>query len=166
MKEKLFSKQECEKLIEYAESLDTWRTWRTEQFSYSNVIFAIDGSYLIPVRDFIYRNTNLKVKNISFGMFRYTIGDYFSRHIDRNPNIEINKDFVYNINVKLNTNYSGGEFYLNGKEYTSGIGDVYIYPSTQYHEVKQIKQGVRYQGLFYLRERDISHYNLENKSLL
>jgi tetratricopeptide (TPR) repeat protein len=44
---------------------------------------------------------------------------------------------------------------LNDKLFVAEVGDVYHYKSTEYHEVKPITGGIRYTGLFYIRERDL-----------
>jgi hypothetical protein len=154
MYKKLFAKNECDDLISFAEGQNKWK--KVSGFS-SYQIFIFQPSVHVSDKIINYgRETlGLLILCVNMAVLKYQVGDYFPRHIDKNKGYEFNKDFLYNINVKLNDNYEGGEFFLNEKLFVADVGDVYHYKSTEVHEVKPITKGLRYTGLFYIRERDL-----------
>lgn len=151
MHKKLFTKDECNEIIKFCEEQNKWNN----KSHYHIFTFQPNEYITNKIINYGKEQFGLSIFNVNLGVLRYSEGDYFHRHIDRNINDEFNKDFVYNINVKLNDEYEGGEFYLNDKLFAADVGDVYHYKSTEYHEVKLITKGLRYSGLFYIRERDL-----------
>jgi hypothetical protein len=58
------------------------------------------------------------------------------------------------VNVVLNDDFEGGEFWLDDNLLENNKpGMVYYYDSLQWNEVKEINNGVRYSILCYVRER-------------
>jgi hypothetical protein len=151
MRKKLFTKNECNVIIKFSEEQNNW----TDKSHYQIIIFQpneyISNKIIIYGKEYL----GLSILKVNLGVIRYLKGNSYPRHIDRNEEIEFNKDFVYNINLKLNDNYEGGDFFLNDELFHAEVGDLYHYKSTQYHEVKPITKGIRYIGLFYIRERDL-----------
>jgi predicted 2-oxoglutarate/Fe(II)-dependent dioxygenase YbiX len=98
---------------------------------------------------------SISVNQVNIFVLKYLVGGMFGRHFDRNESKELNKDFVYNINVVLNDSFEGGEFYLDDEEFIGNKpGIAYQYSSTTWHEVKPVTSGTRYSMLCYVRERD------------
>jgi len=155
MTNRLFTENQCKDIIKKAEELDNWSHNISNNFSYNIVTFNSDKYISDIITDYCSKYLKLNVLNINMGVIKYKVNDYMGRHYDRNSGTDFNKDFLYNINVRLNDEFSGGEFYLKDKIFESKVGDVYHYKSTEWHEVKPITNGVRYIALFYIRERDI-----------
>jgi hypothetical protein len=157
MHKKLFTKNECSDIIKFCEEQNKWEQPPLYGYEPHYQIYSFQPEKYISNKIINYgkEHLGLSIFNVNLGVIRYSVGDYFHRHIDRNPNDKFNKDFVFNINLKLNDDYEGGEFFLNDKLFVAEVGDVYHYKSTEYHEVKPITGGIRYTGLFYIRERDL-----------
>jgi hypothetical protein len=151
MHKKLFTDTECSEIIRFSEKQNKW----VNNSHYQIFVFQPDESISNKIIKYGKEKLGLSILNVNLGVIKYLVGDSYPRHIDRNQEIEFNKDFVYNINLKLNDEYEGGEFFLNDELLIAEVGDVYHYKSTQYHEVKPITNGIRYSGLFYIRERDL-----------
>jgi hypothetical protein len=151
MHKKLFTRDECNEIIKFCEEQNNWK----DKPHYQIYTYQPDEYISNKIINYGKEQFGLSILNVNLGVLRYSVGDNFPRHIDRNPNIEFNKDFVYNVNLKLNDEYEGGEFFLNDKLFLADVGDLYHYKSTEYHEVKTITKGIRYTGLFYIRERDL-----------
>jgi hypothetical protein len=154
MRKKLFTKNECNEIISFSENENQWKKINNGADYY---IFLFKPNQFISDKIIHYSKEilGLSILNVNLGVLKYVEGGGFPRHTDRNEEIELNKDFLYNINLKLNDEYEGGDFFLNDKLFSADVGDVYHYKSTEFHEVKPITKGIRYMGLFYLRERDI-----------
>jgi Rps23 Pro-64 3,4-dihydroxylase Tpa1-like proline 4-hydroxylase len=153
MQKKLFTKNECNEIISFCEKENQWKKI-SNGVDYQIFLFTPSESISDKIIKYSKEILGLSILNVNLAVLKYVEGDYFPRHIDRAGN-GFNRDFLYNINLKLNDEYEGGEFLLNDRVFIAEVGDVYHYKSTEFHEVKPITKGVRYTGLFYLRERDI-----------
>jgi predicted 2-oxoglutarate/Fe(II)-dependent dioxygenase YbiX len=168
---KLFSDDECIEIINFFEKKEDWNL--KIQLDENEEIYA---HYYVRVfnelefvknkfKNFIESEFSFKVHEVNIYALKYYQNFKFGRHIDRAYHKESNKDFVYNINVVLNDDFEGGEFWLDDKLLEGNTrGMVYYYDSTQWHEVKPIVSGTRYSMLCYVRERDF--VNKQTKSLL
>lgn len=154
MYKKFFTKNECDEIILFSEEQNRWQNVKNVA-NYQMFIFQPNDYVSNKIIKYGKEKLGLSILTLNLAVLKYLEGDYFPKHIDRNKNKEFNKDFLYNINVKLNDDYEGGEFFLNNKLFVAEVGDVYHYKSTEFHEVKTITKGIRYSGLFYIRERDI-----------
>jgi len=152
----LLSIKECNDIIKLSEEME-WVYKKSDNYSFKRCFFRLPSNIENKILKYTEETLKIKLKTnvLSFAVLKYEKGDSFGRHMDRFQSTEFNKDFVYNINLKLNKNYEGGKFYHLDKEFSPNIGDVYYYNSTDYHEVKPIKSGTRYTGLIYIRERDL-----------
>lgn len=150
------SKEICDDIIRSAEEKSDWNyvSYKNKD-SYNITTVEIDPNITSIVKKYCLDHLNVKLGRVNMSVLKYNVGDLFSRHIDYSSTSDNHKDFIYNVNVRLNDNYEGGEFWLNDKPYNQPIGELYHYRSTEYHEVKVITKGVRYSALFYVRERDI-----------
>lgn len=151
IQKKVFTKNECNEIIEFSEKEKKW----IDKSHYQISLFQPNEYISNKIINYVKTHIGLSILNVNLGVIKYLVGGSYPRHIDRNKNIEFNKDFVYNINLKLNDDYEGGNFFLNDELFFAEVGDLYHYKSTQYHEVKPITKGIRYTGLFYIRERDL-----------
>ena len=153
-KERLFSKEECSELIEWIENLNNFKQAKLGKYHYSE----LDESF--PGYDKIRNWCNLNLRFKSNGWlqcFKYFHGQSFPPHKDRNSEFEFSKDSLINVNVVLNDDYDGGEFYTNGVYYKNEPGMIYWYPSNQLHGVTEIKNGIRYVLLYTIREREVEN---------
>jgi predicted 2-oxoglutarate/Fe(II)-dependent dioxygenase YbiX len=153
MRKNLFTKNECNEIISFSENENQWIK-KTDGVSYQIFIFKPNEFISDKIMKYAKEILGLSILTVNLAVLKYIEGGYFPRHTDRAEN-GFNRDFLYNINLKLNDEYEGGDFFLNDKLFTAEVGDVYHYKSTEFHEVKPITKGTRYTGLFYLRERDI-----------
>jgi len=154
--EKLFTKEECSEMIKNAEKENKWqRNERLTKYSYFTCPLRLNENQITTVKKYCKDYLNLDVENISLGILKYLPNDFFARHKDKVSNLEFNSDFIYNVNMRLNDDYEGGDFYLNDKLFNQEVGLIYNYTSDVYHEVTPITSGIRYSALFYIRERDL-----------
>lgn len=161
MGRQIFSLKECNNIIDILEDNQDWEKYvfyeknKNLFSSYKTTPVTIDW-VSDKFKTYIENEFSFSISNLNILALKYNVGDKFGRHFDRKPNLEKNKDFLYNVNVVLNDNFKGGEFWLDDKPFlgnTPGMG--YSYISTQWHEVKTITEGTRYSMLCYIRERDI-----------
>ncbi len=169
--ERLFTVEECSEIIKFLDNQSDWELYHNldkngNTLSKYYLTSLNDNNFAInKFKNYIYTKFSFKVDTVNIYALKYLGGYLFHRHIDKNEHRENNKDFVYNINVVLNDEFTGGEFWLDDKlleEITPGM--VYYYNSDQWHEVKTVTSGVRYSMLCYVRERDFIHK--KNKSLI
>jgi hypothetical protein len=154
MRKKLFTKNECDEIISFSENQNRWK--EVNDGGIYKIVFFTPNEYISnKIIEYGKEILGLSILNVNMAVIKYLEGDCFPRHIDRDKNYELNRDFLYNVNLKLNDEYEGGEFFLKDNLFYAEVGDVYHYKSTEFHEVKPITKGIRYTGLFYIRERDI-----------
>lgn len=158
---KLFTLKDCSQIIHHMESVDMWKS-PTDGTSYSAVDFIPEPWVSSKIIEYAKTQIGIDITNIVAIGLKYQVGDKFPPHVDRNENDEFHKDFLYNINMLLNTDYEGGEFRIEGNPHLYEPGVVYHYNSSKLHEVTEITKGIRYSVLFYIRERDFNY----QKSLL
>lgn len=155
MIKQFFSKQECDSIIESAEKSNNWEHKFSKGHSFNVVSVNLDTNITDKLKSYVKTELNLNLLRVKLLVIKYYKGEFIAKHVDRNNGSDFNKDFVYNINIRLNNNYTGGEFYLNDKIFEAGVGDIYHYKSDVPHEVKPVKDGVRYICLFYIKESDL-----------
>lgn len=153
------SNSHCRYLIELSESKNLWKRVKTGGSYYSTLFEVEDGEIKDLIIQYCSEYLNLDISTINVGILKYIEGDLIQKHIDSgSATNSLSRDFIYNINILLNDDYEGGEFYLNDKPYLKPMGEIYHYKSSEYHEVKKVKRGVRYCALFYIRYRDIKNW--------
>ena len=153
---KLFDEVECLDIIQKSEQNGKWeRNNRLKKYSYFTTKLELDNQKVNLIKDYCKEYLNLDVETLSTGILKYVPNDFFAKHIDKVDNLKFNSDFIYNVNMRLNDNYVGGDFYLNDKLFNQEVGTLYSYTSNTYHEVTKVKSGIRYSVLFYIRERDL-----------
>lgn len=153
---KLFNKEECLDMIKKSEQENKWqRNIRLKKYSYFTTKLELNSNKIGIVKRYCKQYLNLDVENINLGILKYIPNDFFAKHIDKVSNLKFNSDFIYNVNMRLNDNYVGGDFYLDNKLFNQDVGTIYSYKSDTYHEVTSVESGIRYSALFYIRERDL-----------
>jgi predicted 2-oxoglutarate/Fe(II)-dependent dioxygenase YbiX len=153
------SNNHCRYLIELSESKNLWKRVKTGGSYYSTLFEVEDGEIKDLIIQYCSEYLNLDISTINVGILKYIEGDLIQKHVDSGSATNLlSKDFIYNINILLNDDYEGGEFYLNDQPYLKPVGEIYHYKSSEYHEVKKVKRGVRYCALFYIRYGDIKNW--------
>ena len=158
------SQIECNYLIDFSET-KKGKAYDTKGHRYQVTYFELYNEIKDIIVSYCKDILKLEISRVNVGIIKCEKDSFFGRHQDRLSKSEFTKDFLYNINVRLNDDYKGGEFYLDDSPYHKPVGEIYHYKSSQYHEVKKITEGVRYTAIFYIRERDIIK-DLNNKNLL
>ena len=152
----LLTVDQCNELISIAEAGNTWKVYSTPKKSYKvSGLDSLPSFFVDIINEYSRKKLKVTLSNMSFAVLKYEPTDFFAKHTDRHLSKEFNKDFLYNLNIKLNSDFEGGEFLLEDTTFNADVGDLYHYKSTQYHEVLPITKGIRYTGLVYIRERDI-----------
>jgi predicted 2-oxoglutarate/Fe(II)-dependent dioxygenase YbiX len=157
MFEIIFSKEECDWIIEHTKNLKKKRQIPSSKRFVSYEHYTLDlneetkwiyekfNSYLEKVT-----NTTI-IKDVDTIMVNhYILGDGFEKHQDL-----YFKNQTYNVAVHLNENYEGGEFVFSEPDYIMPkiTGSSYVFGNTRWHEVKKISQGERWSMIaFYKRE--------------
>jgi hypothetical protein len=153
----LFTLDECYRIIEYMESINGWKQSSGSLASYSSIPFTPDKWIQSKIIKYCKDTIGIDIQSVDCVGLKYEVGDLFPPHTDRHENKEFYKDFLYNINMILNNDYTGGEFKLKGVPFIHNPGVVYHYNSYELHEVTEITSGIRYSILFYIRERDFNY---------
>jgi predicted 2-oxoglutarate/Fe(II)-dependent dioxygenase YbiX len=144
------SDNHCRYLIELSESKNLWKRVKINGSYYSTLFEVEDGEIKNLIIQYCGEYLNLDISTVNVGILKYVEGDLIQKHVD--------PGFIYNINILLNDDYEGGEFYLNNQPYLKPMGEIYHYKSSEYHEVKKVKRGIRYCALFYIRYWDIKNW--------
>jgi len=155
------SHTQCKRLIDLAESKNKWDRIRGgSKTSYRTSIIELQDRDVIN-RIEEYCKDRLKLNKVcsKIAIIKYLPGDNIQRHIDAGTDFEDKSDFVssavYNINIRLNDEFEGGDFFLDDKLYAKPVGKIYHYDSDVYHEVKVVTKGVRYIALVTISQSDI-----------
>lgn len=190
----IFTKEECDTIINYKNKYHTFlvtpewsvlKDTRTVYHESANNWLKKYNVWDVPINeetlwfyDRIYcwfiNVSGVKIdKNIYFNtegaahkLHEYQVGDKFDLHIDRNEN---NLDRIWNLGIQLNSEYTGGDYICynqNSEEIfiSKNIGNVVAYTSDTLHEIKEIKDGVRYSMVIKLHSWELISKN--KKSLI
>ncbi len=109
------------------------------------------------VRDIIDKDLQSIDKTYRCGEF-YTLliyekGDFFAEHTDKSSvysDSEIStspqdeEKILFTGGYELNRDYKGGNFIIDGKELDVDIGELFYFSRDILHEVKEVKEGIRY----------------------
>ena len=154
------SQEQCKYLIDTSEFKNQWSRIRGgSNTSYNTVVLDIVDNSIIDIFSvYCSERLNIQFNPTKVAIIKYQQGDLIQRHIDKGSNFtdayNFTRDAVYNINVRLNKGYQGGEFYLNDKPFYKPVGEIYHYPSDVYHEVKKVFKGIRYTLLLTVSYQD------------
>lgn len=155
-KHQLFSVDECNKIIDYIEQPTTmWnKTYKPNVFTCT---LKKNNQFNLKIRDWISTQFDLTDEKYNDGFeincFKYFKGSGFPAHIDIIDAWEVNPN--YNINVILNNNFSGGNFFLNKILYETNPGYIYKYKSNESHGVTTVTNGIRYMLVCHIFESDL-----------
>lgn len=157
--EKVFTKQECEKIIEIANKKGLVRGTTTDKTD----IRLSEVCWLYPDDDleFVFRKITDVVLNLNNRFFKFDIfglseglqftnykapSDKYGKHIDRENDFLIRK-LSLSIQLTDPNEYEGGELILyedeKGTEMKKEQGTLVLFPSYILHEVKPITKGER-----------------------
>lgn len=185
----LFTKEECNKIIQYTKSDNIFFVDESEYEKYDlvskNRVHKSNKKYdpyllrynentkwiFEKLLDWFTQETSISINwnTITYGLIHnYHIGDAFPKHIDKTNTA---KKRVYNVGIQLNNEYSGGEYILyeyNGSEYiiNPNTGNASYYKSDVLHEVRPIINGDRWSFLIHLYEYNIIDTNPKFKGII
>ena len=155
---KLFTNIECLDIINQTENLNNWSHHQSDNlYSYRACNVDLNDTYKNKIKTYCIDVLNLDLKNVKSLILKYLPSDFFAKHVDNNIHSEFNRDFMFNLNMRLNDDYIGGDFYLDDTKLKKPIGTLYHYSSDTPHEVTPMVSGIRYSVLFYIRTRDLNH---------
>ena len=153
----IFTKNECDNIIEYCESLKKRRqkpsNERLVSYEYYTLELNDNTKWVYEkLNSYLEKITNTKViKEVDNIMINhYTLGDFFEKHQDL-----YFKNQTFNVAVHLNENYEGGDFAFYEPDYIMPkvAGLAYVFQNNRWHEVKKITEGERWSMIaFYKRE--------------
>lgn len=105
-------------------------------------------------------NELLKSKEHNLIIHKYSVGDYFDKHIDAVERDYKNRAYV--IGFHINDNYIGGEYKLYNPNETIDRtpGIPYCFKSNRLHEVTKITNGIRKSALIFINYEDLIKKNL------
>ena len=168
--EKIFTKEECEKIISYSKEIkDTYDSLKEKipkvnYFSYNIKNNETYNWVFERILQFFCTTTKLKINKYpnTIHLHRYNTNCSFAKHHDKNyPNR------IWNVGVQLNNDYIGGDLNLFYDEKTTvakDIGNSYIFEPEIFHEVTNIDSGTRWSLILFLTYENIyDDYN--NKTL-
>jgi hypothetical protein len=183
LKEKiLFSKDECDRIISYAEQ------WRNREISVeyegkqnkvggkmlSNTLIWNDENmwFVERIIDWVNDLPNIKkiMNNNIFAAYRnYKTGDFFIKHDD---DIKNGAERIYTIGVQLNSKeeFTGGDFKVyngnNEKIINFETGKVYIIESSTPHSVELITSGNRITLMLFIEKQNLNNEIIKSKNII
>ena len=99
-----------------------------------------------------------KLKSYDYNLIihKYTVGDYFGKHIDSVERGYKNRAYV--VGFHINNDYDGGEYILYNPDSiidkTPGIP--YFFKSDRLHEISKITKGIRKSALLFINYEDLN----------
>ena len=153
----LFTKEECERIIDYTKFLKKRRqTPSSDRFvSYEHYTLELNDN-----TSWVYQRLNsylekitktTVIKNVDrITINKYIIGDGFEKHQDL-----YFKNQTFNVAIHLNDEYEGGDFVFYEPNYIMPkiIGCSYVFENTRWHEVQKVLSGERWSMIaFYTRD--------------
>lgn len=115
----------------------------------SKVAFTQITEFDEKIYDKLQQFINVKGFNPKLSSYQFTEykkGDYFSWHTDSSETMY--RERFITIAIQLNDVFTGGEFdvRIDNEEIQmkSGIGNLFVFPSSTSHRIREIKSGVRY----------------------
>jgi len=183
--EKIFSKEECERIINYSKLEDNEPTFiQNANIKYSNnrikvkdiVSYNVYKVYNTNETEWMFdklvkwfsKTSNVKLnensKPIACTLHQYIKGDKFKRHTDLSRGFENRR---YNAGIQLNDEYEGGEYVCydiqdNPIIISKEIGTALSYHCRVPHEIKEITEGSRWSIVMPIHNWEI----VENKNLI
>jgi hypothetical protein len=152
VEEVLFSKKECDKIIEiHKVNSQKWKSNDREYKSFSIILNEETEWIFSKMKTFFEKESGLKIQTmkneVHFHVFE--TNDWFGVHNDTRDNR------LFSLGVLLNDDFDGGEFnlYHQGKEIIleKKVGNTYIFDVAISHEVKPILKGIRYSLIWFIQ---------------
>jgi len=159
---KIFSKEECEKIISFNKKYLRGFHTNNNQPEQTKTLYK---GYNIPKNNetiflfeklftFFEKQTNRKLYTypIECYLMKYDIGDKFRLHDDAGMGR------IYSIGICLNDDYEGGKFLVNDDEVTKETGNAYFFESHILHRVTEITNGTRWSIISFIQSPDLFEY--------
>ena len=187
LQEIIFSKEECEEIINYSllegnEPIFNFTNNPTGNYKNNRVTYGKDTSYNVyrikntPQTEWMFTKLinwfsiksnvelNMDIKHEFCTLHKYNIGDKFSKHIDLSKGFENRR---YNLGIQLNDDYEGGEYVCwNDKNeeiiLSKKQGTALVYHCRVPHEIKEITNGSRWSIVMTIHNSEI----IEKQNLL
>jgi predicted 2-oxoglutarate/Fe(II)-dependent dioxygenase YbiX len=154
---KIFSKDECDQIIEYGNS-NGWSEF--DHMHLNNVYSIITQSWVMNrIFDYLYSYGNITMNNeVEMLLYKYNVGGKNRLHKDTDwadtSETKYN-DRVITTNVLLNNSFKGGELVISGEVYEQKVGHICYHSARVPHEVKVVTEGERYTLICFIHNQDI-----------
>jgi Rps23 Pro-64 3,4-dihydroxylase Tpa1-like proline 4-hydroxylase len=174
IQKKLFTKNECSKILELKESAvksDGFSLYNKNgvkaSFNEHKIYDNSENSWFLDVvKNFVYECTNMKTSklNLDSNILTYSVGDKFSKHVDLSP-YDTNPR-IYTLGILLSDDFEGGDLVVYSGNDNSvetlnkEVGNCYIFESTIEHEVKEIESGIRNSLIIHIKNTELLKSNL------
>lgn len=160
MQEILFTKEECDWIIEYSKKTElivrdglnanVERPHETISYSYYNFYLNNETNWVFDrINTFFTKTTGIKIKKSldCFHIHKYIVGNRFSKHND-----VYYENQMYNVGVCLTEDYNGGDFLLYDPKIIldKKIGNTYTFDCRRMHEVTEVLSGERWTLIAFL----------------
>jgi hypothetical protein len=151
----LFSKKECDKIIEiHKVNSQKWKNYDREYKSFSIILNEETEWIFYRMKAFFEEESGIvmhTIKNeVHFHVFE--TNDWFGIHNDLRDNR------LFSLGVLLNDDFEGGDFKLynpNEIKLNKEKGNSYLFDVSISHEVTPIKNGVRYSLIWFIQNTNI-----------
>ena len=160
MEKIIFTKEECENILEYTkekEGLPSNPSYRESDYL-AWYIYRDEKTEWIFQRIFKYLTTFVKINKELDMLFLQSVkvGNKFEKHTD-NSN-------YFNVGVCLNDDYEGGELYVENSNFTieKKQGNIYFFEGFKPHGISEVITGQRFTLVGFFRTGDLNF----NKKLL
>lgn len=156
VEEVLFSKKECDKIIEiHKVNSQKWKSNDREYKSFSIFLNEETEWIFSKMKTFFEKESGLTIQTIKnevhFHVFESN--DWFGIHNDARDNR------LFSLGVLLNDDFDGGEFnlYPQGGEIIleKKVGNTYIFDVAISHEVKPVLNGIRYSLIWFIQNNHV-----------
>jgi hypothetical protein len=158
----LFTKEECEKIINFSETYQRGYHINNNSDSQTNSLYK---GYNIPKNNetsfvweklfnFFENTSNKKLYKwpMEFYLMKYDKGDRFKLHNDARGGR------IYSIGICLNDEYDGGDFLVEKNEITKTTGNAYFFEAIKEHEVTEITNGIRWSIISFIHDVDLMDF--------
>jgi predicted 2-oxoglutarate/Fe(II)-dependent dioxygenase YbiX len=164
IQEILFTKEECKSIIDltttwYASKIvsdETNSYTSTKRNSIESNIHDVDTlNYIILDKLSKFNITSLPKYN---KLIKYTTGSYFTNHNDRGKSTP-KRLLTLIIQLSEERDYTGAELLVDGKEVSKKIGNLLLFDSGIYHEVKPLTSGERFAFVTWIENENMTQLN-------
>lgn len=169
----VLTSDECDLLISYNKKFypsSVYNPNTKKMETHSNIRNVFQSHIELPnwfesrIKEQLSNNGYYLTKSITQHYFlKYTQGTYFKPHRDSAPVGTATKKITLMVELSNSTDYSGGEFIIEGESIIRDKGDVILFDSYKLHELKEVTNGTRLSFVCWILDTQLSTYK---KSLL